>query len=59
MASTARSTLAQAVMTTTGKRGIEGLQPAEQIETFAPTGGVARIIEVDQGQIESRATRAP
>ena len=61
MASTARSTLAQAVITTTGSVGSMRLQAGEQVEPLLPGGGVARVVEVHQHDVELArlAPRAP
>ena len=52
IASTATSTLPQAVITTTGSVGSSALDPREQVEAFLARGRVARVVQVDQGDVE-------
>ncbi|MEI2659908.1 MAG: hypothetical protein V9G11_08235 [Bifidobacterium adolescentis] len=39
-------------MTTTGKRGVGGLELGEQVEALLAGGGVAGVVEVDEGEGE-------
>ena len=59
MASTARSTLPQAVITITGSIAIERLNLLEQLEPFLPGGGVARIVQIDDDEVEIFVLEAP
>ena len=52
IASTARSTLPQAVITTTGKVGSIAWILRQQIKAFAARGCVARVIQIDQDDVE-------
>jgi hypothetical protein len=52
IASTATSTLPQAVITDHRQRRVERLQPAQQVHALAARGGVARVVEVDQHDVE-------
>ena len=52
IASTARSTLPQAVITTTGKRRIGGANARQQVQTFAAGGCIASVVEIDQHDVE-------
>ncbi len=51
MDSTARSMLPQAVITITGKRGVELLNARQQIEALLAGGGVAGVVEVDEQHV--------
>ena len=60
IASTARSTLPQAVITTTGSVGSSACRRVEQVEALRARGGVARVVEVHQHDVElARLDRAP
>ena len=52
IASTARSTVPQAVMTMTGSVGSSSLDPREQVEPLLPRRRVARVVQVDQHRVE-------
>ena len=53
MASTASSTLPQAVMTTTGSVGVQRWQCCgEQVQAFLARGGVAGVVQVHQDDVE-------
>ncbi len=54
MASTAISTLPQAVMTTTGSVESVAWRRGQQVEPFLAGGGVAGVVEVHQGGVELR-----
>ncbi len=48
IASTARSTVPQAVMTMTGSVSVDLLDPREQVEAFLARGRVARVVQIDE-----------
>ena len=52
IASTASSTLPQAVITITGSVRVERLQAVEQVQTFLAGRGVARVVQVHQHRVE-------
>ena len=56
IASTATSTLPQAVITITGSVGILRAQLREQIEPLLARGRVARVVQVDQHRVEVAAS---
>ena len=41
-------------MTSTGSVGSSGADPLHQVEPFLPGGGVARVVEIDDRQVEVR-----
>ena len=52
IASTATSTLPQAVITTTGSVGIDALDARQQVEPLFARRRVARVVQVDQRDVE-------
>ena len=52
IASTATSTVPQAVITTTGSDSSASVDALQQVEAFLARGGVARVVEVHQDHVE-------
>ena len=52
IASTARSTVPQAVMTMTGIGDVELLQPRQERQALLARRRVARVVQIDQGDLE-------